>query len=118
PDAILITQEMAKKYFGAGDAIGKVLKKDNSSNVVVTGVLANIPSNSHLQFDFIMPLSAIAQTNNDIKNSVWDNFNFYAYIQLDKKPDAAAVSKFNKQMDEIYQSHIAKEKLNALFQLQ
>jgi len=118
PDAILITQDMAKKYFGAEDAIGKVLKKDNNSNVVVTGVLANIPSNSHLQFDFIMPLSAIAQTNNDIKNSVWDNFNFYAYIQLDKKPDAAGVSKFNKQMDDIYQSHIAKEKLNAVFQLQ
>src|ERR1700712_2097651 len=46
-DGVLLTQDMAKKYFGQEDAIGKVLRKDNGSNVVVTGVLANIPANSH-----------------------------------------------------------------------
>ncbi|MEO6978765.1 MAG: ABC transporter permease, partial [Mucilaginibacter sp.] len=49
-DGVLLTQDMAKKYFGQEDAIGKVLRKDNGSNVVVTGVLANISANSHLQF--------------------------------------------------------------------
>ncbi|MDR3715352.1 MAG: ABC transporter permease [Puia sp.] len=58
PDAVLITEDMAKKYFGKEDPIGKILKKDNKDNVVVTGVLKNIPANSHLQFDFIMPMSA------------------------------------------------------------
>ena len=63
PDAVLITEDMAKKYFGKEDAVGKILKKDNKDNVVVTGVLKNIPSNSHLQFDFILPMSAIAQSD-------------------------------------------------------
>ena len=55
-DAVLITEDMATKYFGQEDAIGKVLKKDNNNNVIITGVLAKIPSNSHLQFDFILPM--------------------------------------------------------------
>src|SRR5436190_4670173 len=83
-DAVLITENMAKKYFGKEDAMGKILKKDNNSNVIVTGILANIPSNSHLQFDFILPMSSIAQTNYDLKNNGWENFNFYTYIQLNK----------------------------------
>src|SRR5260370_17025040 len=63
PDAVVITEDIAKKYFGNEDPIGKILKKDNTDNVVVTGVLKNIPANSHLQFDFIMPMSAIAHSN-------------------------------------------------------
>src|ERR1700682_4178326 len=39
PDAVLITEDMAKKYFGNEDAVGKILKKDNKGNLVVTGVL-------------------------------------------------------------------------------
>src|SRR6185436_14038903 len=49
-------------------------RKDNGNYVTVTGVLADIPSNSHLQFDFILPIASIAQSENDIKNNVWDNF--------------------------------------------
>src|SRR6478736_3676094 len=48
PDAILITEDMATKYFGKEDALGKIIKKDNNENYTVTGILANVPSNSHL----------------------------------------------------------------------
>ena len=75
---------MAKKYFGSDEAIGKIIKKDNSTNLIVTGVLANVPSNSHLQFDIILPISSIASTDYDLKNNVWGNFNYYTYIQLNK----------------------------------
>lgn len=119
-DGILITENMAKKYFGKDDPMGKVLRQNNNNNVVVTGVLANIPTNSHLQFDYIIPMSAIAQTNGDIKNSVWDNFNFYSYVQLDKNidPTPAALQKLDRQMNEIYYQHIPKEALNVKFKLQ
>ncbi|MFT3934992.1 MAG: ABC transporter permease [Chitinophagaceae bacterium] len=107
PDALLITEDMAKKYFGAADPIGKTLKKDNGDNVTVTGVLANIPSNSHLQFDFILPIAAIASTDRDLKNNVWNSFNFYGYVQLDKNFSAtkASLQKLEKQMDAIYKQH-------------
>ena len=117
-DGVLITESMAKKYFGKEEALGKTLRKDNGNYVTVTGVLADIPSNSHLQFDFILPISSIAQSNYDIKNNVWDNFNFYSYLLLDEKfdPTAANISNFNRKMDEIYKKHVKDIKVN--FQLQ
>ncbi len=120
PDAVLITQDMAEKYFGTEDVLGKVLRKDNGHDVIVTGVLANIPSNSHLQFDFILPMSSIAQTNQNIKNNIWDNFDFYAYVQLDKnfKPSVTNIDAFNKQMDRIYKTHIPDKVLKVNFWLQ
>jgi len=119
PDAILVTEDMAKKYFGQEEAMGKTLRKNNGANVTITGILANIPSNSHLQFDFILPMSAIAQTNWDLKNNVWDNFNFYNYVQLDKSfvPTAAALLKLNRQMDQIYKKR-QPNGIKVAFQLQ
>jgi putative ABC transport system permease protein len=117
-DAVLITQEMAAKYFGNEDPIGKVIRKDNQENVVVTGVLANIPANSDLQFDFILPMASLAKTFDDLKNNIWDNFNLLDYVQLNKNFDASApnLSKLEKQIDQIFQKHSPGTK--ALFQLQ
>ena len=120
PDAVLITEDMAKKYFGREDAIGKTLKKNNGSNVTVTGVLANIPSNSHLQFDFILPMSSIAQSDNDLKTNTWQNFNFYAYIQLDKnfKATPAAIEGLKNQINRLYKEHVNEAELKVHFHLQ
>ena len=117
-NAILITQAMATKYFGNEDPIGKVIRKDNQENLVVTGVLANIPANSDLQFDFILPMASLARNNNDLKNNVWDNFNFWDYIQLDKsfEPSAANLSGLEKQIVNIFHKHSPGTK--ALFYLQ
>lgn len=73
--------------------------------MIVTGVLANAPSNSHLQFDFISPMSSIASTNYDIKNSVWGSFNFYTYIQFNKNIDAADLPRLTTRIKEIYKTH-------------
>lgn len=95
PDGILISAAMAKKYFGDENALGKILKKDNSENCVVTGILAPVPVNSHLQFDYIFPISAIENTNWDLKNKVWGNFNYYTYLQLGKGFTASATNLHN-----------------------
>jgi len=120
PDAVLITENMAKKYFGGENPLGKTLKKNNGENITITGVVANIPSNSHLQFDFILPISAIAQSNNDLRTNTWDNFNFYGYIQLDKnfKTTKAAIEGLNKQINKIYKEHINEATLKVDFHLQ
>lgn len=88
PDGILITENMAKKYFGDEDAMGKIIRKNNNESLVVAGVLANVPSNSHLQFDFLLPMSSIESTVDDLTNKAWGNFNFYTYIQLNKNFNA------------------------------
>jgi ABC-type antimicrobial peptide transport system permease subunit len=120
PDGLLITEDMAIRYFGNSDALGKTLKKDNGAPVTVTGVLANIPSTSSLQFDYILPMAAVAQTNDELKNSVWGNFNFYSFVQLDKNfvPSAANLDALDRKMTQIYQRHIPRDKLKADFFLQ
>jgi putative ABC transport system permease protein len=55
PHSIVITQEMAEKYFGDADHIWKVLTVNNRFDFTVTGVLKNIPPNSILQFDMLVP---------------------------------------------------------------
>lgn len=85
PDGILITEETALKYFGTTNALGKVIKIDNRDNFTVTGVMANIPTYSHLQFNAILPMAYYAKTNEDLINNVWDSFNFYGYFQLSKE---------------------------------
>jgi len=108
PDAVLITEDMAKKYFGNEDAMGKIFKRDNKDNVVVTGVLKNIPANSHLQFDFIMPLSAIAQSDWRLRGNIWDSYDFYDYIQLDEnfKATPVALAELSRQANKIVGEHI------------
>lgn len=119
-DGILITEEMARKYFGKEDPLGKTIKKDNSSNVVVTGILSSIPFNSHLQFDFIIPISAIAQTDNNLRENAWDNFNYYGYLQLEKnfKATPAAVAALDNQINKIYKEHVDQSFLKVDFHLQ
>ncbi len=58
-NSIVITEEVAKKYFGDVDAMGKVLHVKGGSlsgEFVVSGVLNDLPANTHLQFDFLLPL--------------------------------------------------------------
>jgi putative ABC transport system permease protein len=119
-DGIVLTESMAKKYFGTENPVGQVLRKDKNSNVVVTGVIADVPANSHLQFDYIIPMSAIAQSNSDVKNYVWDNFNFYSYVQLEDNIAAndAAVQKIAEQANEIYKKQIPEDLLKVNYILQ
>jgi len=118
PDAVLITEDMAKKYFGNEDAVGKILKKDNKDNLVVTGVLKNIPANAHLQFDFIMPMSAIAHSDWRLKNNIWDSYDFYDYIQLNEnfKATPAALAELSRQADKIVAEHIKENPPNIKLQ--
>lgn len=117
PDAMLITQEMALKYFGKEEAMGKIIRKDNSENCIVTGILENVPSNSHLQFDFILPMSSIANKNYDLKNKVWGNFNFYSYLLLNKAsaPNGSGPGLI-AHIQQIFKSHNKDVKID--FQLQ
>lgn len=104
PNSILITEEMAIKYFGKENALGKVIRKDNNENFTVSGVLANPPSTSHLQFDFIIPMSNLAKTDEQIRNNIWGSFNYYTYFQLNEnvKNAAADIEKLTGRIKKIY----------------
>jgi putative ABC transport system permease protein len=61
PLSIVLTAAMAEKYFGDENPLGKTLRVDNRFDLQVTGVIANVPDNTHLQFDFVAALPVINQ---------------------------------------------------------
>jgi predicted permease len=105
PDNVVITENTAIKYFGnANDAIGKIIYIDNDikgTNLKVSGVLKNIPSNSHLQFDILLPMELYDAINGPA--SAWNNFDVYVYFQLKEivEPSASVISNVEKQATDI-----------------
>ncbi|MCK4417204.1 MAG: ABC transporter permease, partial [Candidatus Latescibacteria bacterium] len=57
PYSIIITEEMAEKHLGDDDPMGEIISYDNKYDFKITGVLQNIPRNSHFRFDFLASLA-------------------------------------------------------------
>jgi putative ABC transport system permease protein len=53
PDGIVLTRRMARKYFGRDDPIGETIELDRQHSMTITAVLADLPSDTHLNFDFL-----------------------------------------------------------------
>jgi putative ABC transport system permease protein len=83
PFTLFITKEMAVKYFGNEDPLGKTIIADNKYVFTVRGILENIPQNSHLDFDFLTGFETLYSMRGG-KESVekWGNFSYTTYIQL------------------------------------
>ena len=118
PDGMLITEATSKQFFGNESALGKVVKVNNSDSFTVTGVLANTPSNSHLQFNIILPMAFQAKTNNDLINNVWDNFNFYGYFKFNKEAvlSPETISNTIEKINEIFKDRV--NEFEIIFNLQ
>ncbi|MFC1724482.1 ABC transporter permease [candidate division KSB1 bacterium] len=58
-NSIILTEKISQKYFGDRDPIGKTLTVENEFDYTVTGVIKNVPKNSHLQFDLLVPFENI-----------------------------------------------------------
>jgi len=75
---IVLTESMAKKYFGSEDAMGKLINSDKRRDYLVTGIIEDVPTNSHFHFDFLQPLMG----SPNVDNPVWVFNDFYTYIRL------------------------------------
>ncbi|HEY8968537.1 MAG TPA: ABC transporter permease, partial [Puia sp.] len=93
PNSVVLTESVARKYFGSREAMGQVINADNTYNLKVTGVIKDLPGNTHLPFSALMSLETI---KNEIKGML---SNFYAipqggaYIVLPKNYPASRLQK-------------------------
>jgi putative ABC transport system permease protein len=83
PHNVVLTEEMANKYFGKEDALGKTLLESLGYLVTVTGVVKR-PHNSHLRFDFLVPMELLKERGGPPDDWV---FLCYNYIELKKGTD-------------------------------
>lgn len=104
PNSIVITESMAKRIFGDDDPIGRTL--DYSMNqgphsMQVTGVLRDVPANSHIQFDVLIPLHHYMGNipGDRLKYySSWNFQEFTTYIELTPEADVARVAEMMTQV--------------------
>ena len=110
PNFIILTEETAAKYFGDEDPIGKILYFEWWSRWLefhVTGVVKNVPSNSHLQFDILIPFSFVTASGMTIDS--WANFAYHSYVQLEENVDLEAV---NQKIAGTIKRHYSDSKAN------
>ncbi len=104
PYSVVISEEMAAKYFHGEDALNKTLVMADTLNMVVTGIMKNIPSNSHIQADMILSFATYEKIETEFSyTDGWGNINMHNYLLLKEGADFetfAAKSK-NIYMDRV-----------------
>jgi len=91
-DSLVITEAMAEKYFGSENPIGKILTVEDKVNLKVTGVMQNVPSNSHLTFTMLLPWELLKEDANYAHwEQQWIEHKFYTYLLLKSKQDAGRI---------------------------
>lgn len=101
PYSIVLTPEMALKYFGTDDPIGKVIILDNKYNFKVTGLLKKLPVNNSFRFDFLIPFDFTKTTGAYVDH--WGSNNILTFAMLYKE---ALPGPVDSKLTESVRSHI------------
>jgi len=95
PQSIVMSDEMARKYFGNEDPLGKSIELNNKEVFQVSGIMKKIPSNSSIEADFLIPFSYMKKSSWYSDN--WANNSIATYVLLNKGADIdQAATKINK----------------------
>ena len=89
PTDMVITESMGRKYFGEENPMGKTIQVEGRS-CTITGVIRDIPENSHLQFDFVSSFEFMRVLGYGYGTS-WHAFNFTTYVKTLENPDLIAL---------------------------
>jgi putative ABC transport system permease protein len=92
PNSIVLSETTAKKYFGNDEPIGKILQFNKDQQLKVTGICKDVPVNSHLQFDMVIPLELLRPMQPDWFTQ-WPSNGLFTYIQLNPNVDAKQFEK-------------------------
>lgn len=93
PNSIVITKSMANKYFGNEDVLGKQLiigERENEETYLITGVAANIPSNSHVTFNFLLSMSSFQRLKRQSDSWWWTTFVTFGVLRSDANVEMVA----------------------------
>lgn len=103
PLSIVLTESAAKKYFGDADPVGKMLEMDKTIQLKVTGIAKDVPANSTMDFDMVVPIKRWEQFD---WLQGWTNNNLFTYLKLNRATDAAIL---NKDFDRFRNKYMGKQ---------
>jgi putative ABC transport system permease protein len=86
PFSMVISEKSAIQFFPDGDALGKILIKDNRDAYTITGIFKDIPDNSHFHYRMFLSMEGLEES----KNNYWIGSPYNTYILLRKGADPDA----------------------------
>jgi len=98
PSTVVLTQSMATKLFGSYDPMGESIIMGDSTRYEVTGVVADPPSNSHIQFSILESMTGFGQA----ESSFWVSNNFFTYLKLQ---DGTTAEEFEAKLPSWYKQY-------------
>ncbi|MBY0433527.1 MAG: ABC transporter permease [Cyclobacteriaceae bacterium] len=104
PFSIVLTESMAKKYFGSEEPVGQTLKMDYD-NYKVTGVMEDVPENSHFRFSNLISFSTWSRNNKDNEDRAWFWNGFHTYVLL---REGASVDNVRAKMKDFIERNVEK----------
>ena len=110
-NAIVISETLARKYFGERSAIGNVLRLDNREDVRVSGVFQDIPEQSSLTFGFVLPMKKYVRDNDWVED--WGSNGMRMFVMLAPKTD---VSQLTAKIKNIVDDRVQNEQVDLFLQ--
>ncbi|MBD3413645.1 MAG: FtsX-like permease family protein [Candidatus Aminicenantes bacterium] len=80
PRSVVLTQELAQKIFGSEDPMGKIINVADEYDFRVSGILKDLPDNTHFRFEFLANMDFAKERGNTV--DYWKNSQFTTYVQL------------------------------------
>ncbi len=112
PHTVVLSEAVARKFFGEQDGMGKTLIINDFDNqsFKVTGVMETMPANSHFHADILVSMATVEVVNPEANlDENWTGDGFYSYLLLDKKQSPKAVI---DQMKKLAEANLDGEDIN------
>lgn len=103
PNSIVLTQSSVKKYFGSEDALGKLIQfgeGTNANTYEITGIAADAPENSYIDFDMLISMSSIPRVANSNDQWLWTMFE--TFVVLDERTPPSTLASKLAQLPQKY----------------
>jgi putative ABC transport system permease protein len=108
PNSIVLTKSTARKYFGDREAVGQHLLADNQESLLVTGVMEDLPPNTHLNFNVLISMSSFVKWRPEIF-SQWGYIDFYTYFLV---PPATNIHQLEARIPSFVDKYWAKNNMD------
>jgi putative ABC transport system permease protein len=109
PNAVVITESTAKKYFGQANAIGKTLLLEmDRTPFLVTAVIKDVPTQSSFQFDMLASIHAYPEVKKRSWNWFWLQVNTYVKLRPGAAVDRASIAALEAKFPAMVKEHVFK----------
>ncbi len=120
PYSLVMTERMARKYFGPEDPMGKVIRilssRKQMISFTVTGILEDIPRHSHLQFQIFLPFQALDEMVWWVRDfEKWSDWSYYTYVLTEP---GISIPELNRKITDLVRQNHEGDDLTSKFFLQ